>query len=164
MVRSICALRQTGTVRGKQTSQERRSSAWSCLMSFRWEVNHNREQRTPERAVLRKCCAAQQPPQGKQTAKSAVQSICAADHSGLDSTGFSKLEQLGNIDRACARPLFCEQILLPRSVRHHPVPHGQDWCQYLPQQVSCLNSTAAFSIPIFGALIPFWKFRDWREV
>ena len=44
---------QMGADRGTKTSQERRSSARSCLMSFRWEVNHNREQRTPERAVRR---------------------------------------------------------------------------------------------------------------
>ena len=86
---------QMGAVRGTKTSQEHRCSAQRCLMSFRWEVNHNREQRTPERAVLRKCCAAQQPLQGKQTAKSAVQPICAADHSGLDRSGFLKLEQFG---------------------------------------------------------------------
>ena len=58
--------RQMGAESGKKTSQEHRSSALRCLMSFRWEVNHNREQRTPERAVLRKCCAAQQPPEGNR--------------------------------------------------------------------------------------------------
>ena len=63
-------------------------------MSFRWEVNHNREQRTPERAVRRSAVQPSSRPREKQTAKSAVQSNCAADHSGLDRSGFSKLEQL----------------------------------------------------------------------
>ena len=44
---------QMGADRGMKASQEHSSSALRRLMSFRWEVNRNREQRTPERAVQR---------------------------------------------------------------------------------------------------------------
>ena len=109
---------------------------------------------------------------GKQTAKSAVQLFCAVDHSGLVRTGFSKLGMLAGVtfDVTQAGMLHEQRNLLQCSSWNAPmsreicrrgclqsVPVGRTWSQHLNQEPAA-STVAAFSFPLFGALISFWKF------
>ena len=131
-----CPLGRWGADRGTKTSQERRSSAQSCQMSFRWEVNHNREQRTPERAVRR---SAVQPSsrhrenrQPSLLCSPSVQPTIAVLTDQAFRSWSSSIEYHLTRRSLQAALVLCADLSLDKSAvkcRRPPVPYGQVWRQ-----------------------------------
>ena len=131
-----CPLGRWGADRGTKTSQERRSSARSCLMSFRWEVNHNREQRTPERAVRRSAVQpSSRPRENRQPSllcSPTVQSTIAVLADQAFRSWSSSIEYHLTRRSLQAALVLCADLSPDKSAvkcRRPPVPYGQVWRQ-----------------------------------